>query len=281
MNTGSKLVRFAALASSLTLLTCYVVYSHQSAHMPAAQAGEVSALQHFITQTPPVDPIATLAASDSHAHQMQPALTEKPVEAAQTTGPVESIWHPTLSPRILSARGNGSGSSGRMIPPEKLAEKPFQASVLVRRTIMPGSKSGRVFTSSPATLWDGLLHDFDLFRSELVIQNDEPALPALAGKITVQPDSLPTSPPDLLAQPQNIQRILADDGHSLDPSRKIFAPEKIAEAIRYEKAAAYIGSRGSKPLEDPVDPLYWPLVRLLMPRVVHEPPQHSLFRNTP
>ena len=277
MRPPSILVRLAVLASSLTLLTCYVVYSHQSAQMQGAQAGEALTLEHAITQTSSVDPIAALAASDSRAHQMQPALTEKPMEGAQPPGSVESIWQSPLSPRILSARGHGLENSGRTVTPEKLADKYFTARA-AERMIMAGSKSARVFTPPPVPPRAEPSSDVALFHLNSVVQNEILMLPPLPGNITVQPNSLPAPLPDLLEQPQNIQRILADDGHSLDESRKNFAPEKIAEAVRYKKYMNYSGSSlGREKLENPVSALYWPLVRLLMP----QPPQQSLFQNTP
>ncbi|WP_395735837.1 hypothetical protein [Prosthecobacter sp.] len=135
MKASSQITRFAVLASSLTLLTGYVVYSHHSARDLADTMAE-RPLAPLTFSASGDDPIAALAASSSHDLQVQSALDERPGN---------SIWMPDTTSSTLRTRGSDGSASESMPTLEKLVPKHFQSKATEQR-IMAGSKSGQLFS---------------------------------------------------------------------------------------------------------------------------------------
>ncbi|WP_395743371.1 hypothetical protein [Prosthecobacter sp.] len=310
---SSGIARFAALASSVTLLTCYVVYSHRSAKPLEDHADTETEWPQPKTPSPPPDPIAALAATDSRPHQMQPALADVAVGDLHPPGSAEPLWKSPMNARVLGDHGNGPENSERMTTPAKLAAKYFHRS----RQIMPGSKSAAVFAPPLAITPSNLPPELEIFRFESPARTEfSTGLPLLTDQLTwyadalppdppgsleqpqniqrilandgretrPQPDSLQSStPPDPLEQPTNIQRILADDGHSADESRKAIAPARLAEVRLYEQTPVpvYTGMWfGQRPKEVPDSVFYRPLFQLLTPLTINEPPTPSLHQDS-
>lgn len=248
MSIGAKITRLVVLAFSLTLLAWYVVYSQQSAQEPAFPEAEILDLPKP-KKSPAVapDPIATLAAFNSRHHNLKPELGEETAVSSPWSRPEDPILQPATISRVLNDHGQSTGDSSRLLTPENLTAKYFSAVVEARqskqRVLMAGSKSTQVFMPAENTL-----------------------MPI---------DSFLKRPSDPLEDPQNIQRILTDDGTHFSESESIIAPAKLAEARRYRGPT--IGSSiFINPPSDPVSDFFRPLFRLLTPLTIDEPPSEPL-----
>jgi len=283
MSIGSKIARVAVLIFSLTLLSWYVVYSQQAAQVSAPPAVETPELPQPKIPAAAGDPIARLAAFHSHNHWLQPAIAEESVPSSPLARPTDLVWEPAMISRILNDRGFGASSSSRMLTPKKFAFRYFRSVAEDRQSrrqiLMAGSKSAQVFTPDPSrispreVLTTLLPEDAETLVTEPPFEGDrmESAL-VLVGDKGMPVEPFLNRPRNSMEDPQNIRRILADNGRHFNESESIIAPAKIAEARRYEKNPVYTSSCiDKKPLKGPVSDFLWPLFRLLMPLTIDEP----------